>query len=181
MKQESFYKQSIVLFAIVLPLLVSLISVIGIGSYRSSVAKKLKIKKADLVKETALKKELVAIREKSEQQKEQLEKWEALNSAELMPMVSEELQAISNKIPQKEYRQLSLKKSDSAALTVGLQKGIESTGIAMSYEGSVRGIQEGLLRFESALPSAVINSWSLRQLQDEIFVSLDAKYSILRK
>jgi hypothetical protein len=149
------YRQSILIFGLILPLAVALALVVGCyllksnleKSYRNNIAG---YKASDVVRLASL-----AVEGKVIRQRPEMERWNALLAQETASTVTSQLRTILSELAPKEIQQTSYNPSPTAVgfATVAAQK---SSQLQMSFRGTFHTMQRAFLELETRLPQLQI-------------------------
>ncbi len=146
------YKQPIILFGIVIPMLIAL-AVIGASGYfrkkfTASFAEKIQHYKGYEVSRSGA----LGIEAQISRQRESTENWKELVGQETFSLVSTNLREIAESLPPKEFQQTSFERlGDSTGFgSVSAQK---SSGLKFSFRGTYRSVQRAFLELETRMPN----------------------------
>jgi hypothetical protein len=147
----NYYRQSIVVFGIVVPILIFAIAIGGgfyaVGNFQDS----LKAKTAGFKTNQDLKKTIKKLEQEVREERPHLERWTNELSKETASSVSNTLRRILNDLPAKEIQQTAFERPKSAG-GFGSASAQKSSPIKVSFRGTYRTIQRALLELESVLP-----------------------------
>lgn len=166
----NLYRQAIVFFGVVIPLLCG-VAVIGVGyivksrmfeSYQT----KLESFRSNQRSEVASKQIEMEIKEA----RPHLERWTAQLSMETASTVSTTLRSVTEKLPNKEIQQTSFELPQTTT-GFGQVSSQDSAHIRMAYRGTYRTLQKAFLELETRLPQL--------QLQEMKFEPMGTSSSLL--
>lgn len=147
----NFYRQSIVLFGIVVPFVICAIAigacVMAIGNFQD----KLKSRTANFKTNQTLQKTIKKLEQEVREERPHLERWTGELSKETASSVSNTLRRILNDLPTKEIQQTSFERPNASS-GFGSASSQKSSPIKVSFRGTYRTIQRALLELESVMP-----------------------------
>lgn len=145
------YRQSIVLFGVVLPVLCVAI-VVGIGSMlKSKMAASFELKQRTY--KTYQQSRLAALEIETEvtRQREHLERWNEQLSQETASTVATNLREISEALPDKEIQQTAFERPSGSG-GFGAATAQNSSQIRIAFRGTYRTLQRAFLELETRMP-----------------------------
>lgn len=146
-----FYRQTIILFGVVVPVLIAA-AVVGVGSLVKSrmtasfADKERNYKTYEQGRIAALEIEGQVTRER-----QHLDRWEAQLSEETASAVATNLREISENLPAKEIQQTAFERPSGSG-GFGSASAQESSQIRMAFRGTFRTLQRAFLELETRMP-----------------------------
>ncbi len=154
------YRQTIILFGVIVPVLCAAI-VVGIGSMlKSKMAasfdnKKKTYKTYEQARHAGLKIEAEVIR-----QREHLERWNEQLSLETASTVATNLREISDQLPSKEIQQTAFERPNGSG-GFGAASAQNSSQVRIGFRGTYRTLQRAFLELETRMPQLQLQELKL--------------------
>ncbi len=154
------YRQTIILFGVIVPVLCAAI-VVGIGSMlKSKMAasfdnKQKTYKTYEQARHAGLKIEAEVIR-----QREHLERWNEQLSLETASTVATNLREISDQLPSKEIQQTAFERPNGSG-GFGVASAQNSSQIRIGFRGTYRTLQRAFLELETRMPQLQLQELKL--------------------
>jgi hypothetical protein len=147
-----FYRQPIILFGIVLPILLAAV-VIGVGSLlKSKMTASFENKKRNY--QTYEQGRIAALEIESQvtRGRQHIDRWNAHLSQETASAVATNLREISEKLPSKEIQQTAFERPSSGTAGFGSASAQKSSQIRIAFRGTFRTLQRAFLDLETRMP-----------------------------
>ncbi len=146
------YKQSIILFGIVIPLLIAA-GLVGAcafvkGRISASFAEKARHYKGYEQNRAGA----LGIETKLASEREHSERWQELVKQETSSLVTSNLRAIAENLPPKEFQQTAFERLTQTS-GFGTVSGQKSSGLKMNFRGTYRTVQQAFLELETRMPN----------------------------
>jgi len=146
------YKQSIILFGIVVPLLIAAV-ILGACSF-------VRGKFTGSVEEKALhfsghERNRMAVLESESRlsrQRADYKRWKELTSEDTFSLVTTNLREIGEALPPKEFQQTAFERLEKSS-GLGSISGQKSSGLKFNFRGTFRSVQKALLELETRMPN----------------------------
>lgn len=147
------YKQSIILFGLVLPLVV-VIAVLAAGSYfRSGIITSFAEKTQHYTGHERSRIAALEIEALVKRQREVSARWQEILSQDTLSLVTTNLREIAETLPPKEFQQTSFpERPDQPGGFAGVSAQ-KSSGLKFSFRGSYRTVQRAFLELETRMPN----------------------------
>ena len=146
-----FYRQSIVLFGIVLPILLLCLLLAGCLLLKEKMASSFTNNQALFKIYETSRVNALEIETRIVNQRGYLEYWNALLAKEAASAVNSQLSAIAETLPSKEYQKAGFDRTAGAA-GLGTATAQQSSQIRIAFRGTFRTMQRAFLELESRLP-----------------------------
>ena len=150
------YRQSIILFGFVLPLLVAAIFVAAIGLVRARALASFKQKSTHYSSYESNRRQALAIEGSISKQRASIEDWNKALQQEIASNVSLQLREISAKLPPKEFQQTAFSRPTNAG-GLGTVTAQKSALLDLSFRANFRSMQRAFHELESRLPQLQLN------------------------
>lgn len=158
--RQSFYKDSIVFFGFVIPGLIALALCGGAWYAKSSVSGSLQQKSQTLAEQKKTQAEITQLEKQIAPKRDLAQSWDQLISKDLPTSLNDELPAILQSIPPREFSFVSTTQVNSkAGLATVAKQPVSQTQLA--FRGTYRGLQKGLLELETKLPHLQVGSLTI--------------------
>ena len=146
-----FYRQAIILFGIVVPILIAA-AVVGAGSMiKSKMAASFASKESNFKSYEQSRIAALGIENQIVKERQHLDRWNAQLSEETASAVATNLREISEGLPPKEIQQTSFERPSSNT-GFGAASANRSSQIRMAYRGTFRTLQRAFLALETRMP-----------------------------
>lgn len=146
-----FYRQTIIIFCMVVPITISAI-ILGAGSLGiANVTQSFELKKQKSKNNEMSTKSKDILEKQITQEKDHYNRWKQLIAEETTSSVATALREIIEKLPSKEIQQTAFERPN----TVGgfaSQGGQKASTLRISFRGTYRTLQKALLQLETELP-----------------------------
>jgi len=163
------YKQSIILFGIVIPLVI-VIAVLAAGAYfRSQIATSSAEKAKHYTGNEISKRATLEIEARVKRQREASAGWEEILSKETFSLVTTNLREIAESLPPKEFQQTAFPERLAQPGGFGGVSAQKSSGLKFSFRGSYRTVQRAFLELETRMPNL-----QLQELKIEPMANADS-------
>lgn len=150
------YRQSIILFGFVLPLIVAAVFVAAVGFIRARTLASFGQKNAHFASYESNRHQALAIEAAIGKQRASVEDWNKVLQQETASNVSLQLREISAKLPAKEFQQTSFSRPTNAG-GLGTVTAQKSALLDLSFRANFRSMQRAFLELESRLPQLQLN------------------------
>jgi len=148
-----FYRQPIILFGIVVPILIAA-AVIGVGSLlKSKMTASFETKQRDYQTYEQSRIAAMEIETQVIRQREHLERWNKQLSEETASAVATTLREISEKLPPKEIQQTAFERPSGNKSGFGSVSAQDSSQIRIAFRGTFRTLQQAFLALETRMPN----------------------------
>ena len=146
-----FYRQSIILFGIVVPIVLAA-AVVGAGSLiKSKMTESFAIKEKNFKRYEQGRVAALEIEDRVIRERKHLERWSTLLSEETASAVATNLREISEALPSKEIQQTSFERPSTSG-GFGSASAHNSSQIRMAFRGTFRTLQRAFLALETRMP-----------------------------
>ena len=173
----NYYRQSIILFSIVVPVLICGIAIGGcmyaIGEFKNS----LKTKKEEFKTDQSLQVTIRELEKEVGSERPYLERWTEELSKETASSVSNNLRRITSKLPAKEIQQTAFEPA-SAKGGFGSASAQKSSLFKVAFRGSYRTIQRALLELETAMPQLHIVDMKIDPISGQQSINIQVTYTV---
>ena len=159
----NLYRQSIVLFGIVIPILCGLV-VIGVGyAVKSKMVEDFETKKNSYSTNQKSEKACLEIESQIKESRPHLERWLQQLASETASIASKTLSQILEKLPNKEIQRTSFNPTQS---TTGFGQACaqESSSISIAFRGTFRTMQQAFLELETRMPQLQLNDFKMEPM-----------------
>lgn len=146
-----FYRQSIIIFGIVIPVLLAALLVGGGFMAKSKVVKSFADKESNYRIFTQGNADALGIEKQIISQRPHLDRWNAQLSGETASSVATNLREISDKLPAKEIQQTSFERPTGGG-SFGSASAQNSSQIRIAFRGTFRTLQDAFLQLETRMP-----------------------------
>lgn len=145
------YKQSIIIFGIVIPLLLA--AAIGGGCFflKKTMTEQFKVKEEQYMAYTRSRNAAMQIEGKIAKQRPHLERWKTDLSSETTSTLRTHLKAIADKLPSKEFQETSFTPASGRG-GFGAASAQKSSQISLGLRGTFRSVQKALAELEARMP-----------------------------
>lgn len=146
------YKQTIILFGIVVPVIIAGIVIGACAFIKSKIVGSYDNKARYYSGYEASRRGALEIEAQLSRQRENSERWQELLKQETFSLVTTNLRAIAENLPPKEFQQTAFERLNQSAGfgTVSAQK---STGLKFDFRGTYRTVQQAFLELETRMPN----------------------------
>lgn len=155
-----FYRQTIVLFGIVLPILLAAVLVGATSMAKSKMAASFASKEGTFKSYEQGRITALGIEGKVSRDREHLERWEAQLSAETASAVATNLREISENLPPKEFQQTSFERPTGNG-GFGSASAQSSSQIQMAFRGTFRTMQRTFMELETRMPQLQLQEFRM--------------------
>lgn len=146
------YRQSIIIFGIVIPLVIAAI-IFGVSSMlRGKVTSSLETKTHHYKGYESSKMSNLEAEAQIGRQREIFEKWSELLKQETFSLVTTNLREIGEKLPSKEFQQTAFERMNNSS-GFGSVTAQKSSGVKFNLRGTYRTVQKALLELETRMPN----------------------------
>lgn len=145
-----FYRRTITLFGIVMPVTAAAVLIGGAFYLKTEISKSYQAKKTNYKTYDIGRLEAVAIEGDVTRQRKHLDRWNSQLSQETASTVTTNLREISEKLPSKEIQLSAFDPSSRGG--IGQVASQESTQIRIALRGTYRTMQRALLELETRMP-----------------------------
>ncbi len=146
------YKQSIILFGIVIPVIVAVI-VIGVCAFfRNKITSSFAEKEQYYSGYEQSRMGALEIEAQLSRQRDSSERWQELVGQETFSLVTTNLRAIAEKLPPKEFQQTAFERLGSSG-GIGSVSAQKSAGLKFNFRGTYRTVQKAFIDLETQMPN----------------------------
>jgi hypothetical protein len=146
-----FYRQSILIFGLILPLAVALALVVASYLFKSSIEDSYRNNIAGYKTSDGVRLASLAIEGKVIRQRPDMERWNVLLNQETASTVTNQLRAVVNELPPKELQQTAYMPSAVKA-GFGILSAQKSSQLQITFRGTFHTMQRAFLELETRLP-----------------------------
>ena len=154
----NFYKQSIILFGVVIPALIAAVVVAGGYFVKKKMTESYEVKKRESQKYDRARSEVASLEQTVSKLRPHLERWEKEMSKEIASEMGTTLREITSKLPDKEIQQTAFNPSSNSG---GLAQSLPSSQISLGFRGTFRTLQKTFLELETRMPQLQVEQLSL--------------------
>lgn len=146
-----FYRQSIILFGIVLPF-VACAAVVGAGfAFKAKSAASFEEKKLLYKESEASRLGSQVIERQVSQTRPHFERWEKELEKETSTAITSHLKEIGDMLPPKEFQQTAFERPNGKG-DLGTPNGQNSSSVKLAFRGTFRSVQRAFLELETRMP-----------------------------
>lgn len=146
------YKQSIILFGIVLPVLVAGLLLGACAFLRGKITRSFDNKVQYYSGYEKSRMGALAIEAQLSRQRGDFERWNGLVKQETFSLVTTNLRAIGEKLPPKEFQQTAFERLGQSG-GIGSVSAQKSSGLKFNFRGTFRTVQKAFLELETRMPN----------------------------
>lgn len=166
----NFYRQSIILFGVVVPTIVAL-AVVSVGYLiKTKMTASYEIKKANYKTHHQARSESTLVEQIVLKQRPHLERWNELLGKEIASEMGINIREITASLPNKEIQQTAFDPSGAASGGIGSASAQNSSQIRMGFRGTFRTLQRAFLELETRMPQLQLESISLQPVSTSGFL-----------
>jgi hypothetical protein len=154
------YRQSIILFGIVLPIIIAAVLIGGGFFAKSKIVKSFADKESNFRIYKQGNMDARGIEEQIISQRSHMVRWSEQLSGETASMVASNLREISDKLPSKEIQQTSFERPSSGG-GFGAASAQNSSQIRIAFRGTFRTLQDAFLQLETRMPQLQLHELRL--------------------
>lgn len=155
-----FYRQTIILFGIVLPVLLAAVLVGAASMVKSKMSASFASKEGTFKSYEQGRITALGIEGQVTRDREHLERWEAQLSEETASAVATNLREISEGLPAKEFQQTSFERPNGNG-GFGSASAQNSSQIQMAFRGTFRTLQRAFLELETRMPQLQLQEFRM--------------------
>jgi len=146
------YKQTIILFGIVIPVIIAIAVIGASGYFRNKITTSFATKTQHYAGNEKSRMGALEIEAQLSRQQEASAGWQNLVGQETFSLVTTNLRGIAESLPPKEFQQTSFERLGQAGAfgSVSAQK---SSGLKFSFRGTYRSVQRAFLELETRMPN----------------------------
>lgn len=145
------YRQSIIVFGFVLPLLVAALAAGSVGYLRNKITSSFDNKSTHYKSYQGNRREALAIETRIGKERPHVSNWTRILRTETASEVTSTLRDIGNRLPAKEFQQTSFSRPSNSAGFGGVSAQ-QSAPLQLSFRATFRSMQQAFLELESRLP-----------------------------
>ena len=145
------YRQSIIIFGFVLPLLIAVLSAGSVGYLRSKVTTSFDEKAKHYKSYQTNRREALAIETRVGMVRPHVSNWTSILRTETASEVTSTLRETAERLPSKEFQQTSFSRPTNSA-GFGSVSAQQSAPLQLSFRATFRSMQQAFLELESRLP-----------------------------
>lgn len=146
------YRQSIILFGIVLPVLVAAIVIGACAFIRGKITGSFENKLQYFSGYERNRMAALEIEAQLSRQRADFDKWNELTGQETFSLVTTNLRAIAEELPPKEFQQTAFERLGQSG-GFGSVSAQKSTGLKFNFRGTYRTVQKAFLELETRMPN----------------------------
>lgn len=177
---NAYYKQPVIVFGVVLPLL-GLIAVLAVSAnYRSKFEKTYKVRKTEYVKLQKLTKQREALEEKISEQEPYMSRWMDLFDKAADSSVNAVLNDVQARFSSNELQQTSFRRSPASGGIGGASKQ-PAVKLSLTFRGTYRGLQNAFLEMETRMPHLQLDVLKLRKESNRNLLNAEVTYTAWQK
>ena len=165
----NFYRQSIVLFGMILPAIFAL-AVVGVGYFmKNKMAESYEVKKKNYRTHHQARAESAEVEKKVLVQRPHLERWQEQLAKETASEIGINLREITAALPNKEIQQTSFDPSSSSG-GFGSSSAQNASQVRIGFRGTYRTLQKAFVELETRMPQLQLESLSLQPVATSGFL-----------
>lgn len=161
----NLYRQTIILFGIVIPVLVAALIVAGGYVMHSKMQASYEDKKEKYAQYEAGRNRSNQIEAQVIQQRDDLKRWEELLSQQTASTTQTTLREIYEKLPKKEIQQTAFTPQESRA-GLGQSTAQKSSQIQIAFRGTYRTMQRAFLELETKMPQLQLQEFKMEPISN---------------
>ncbi len=146
------YKQSIILFGIVIPVVIAIAVIGACAFFRSKITNSFATKEQYYSGYEMSRMGALEIEAQLSRQRESSERWQELVGQETFSLVTTNLRAIAEELPPKEFQQTAFERLGSSG-GFGSVSAQKSSGLKFNFRGTFRTVQKAFLDLETQMPN----------------------------
>jgi hypothetical protein len=146
------YKQSIILFGIVIPFLIAAVVIGGCAFVRGKITGSFDNKAQYFSGHERSRLGALEIEAKLSRQRSDFERWNELTKQETFSLVTTNLRAIGEQLPPKEFQQTAFERLGQSG-GFGSVSAQKSSGLKFNFRGTYRTVQMAFLELETRMPN----------------------------
>jgi hypothetical protein len=173
----SHYRQSILLFGFVLPLLLAAILVGSFAFVRGKVLASFEEKRAHYSSYERERLSCIGLEAQIVRKRPHVARWSTLFQNEAAATLSSQLKLVSAGIPAKEYQNTSFNRPNSNG-NFGAASQQASTPIELSFRSTFRAMQQVLLGLETRMPQLQLDELRIDRTSNANTLNFQVKYTI---
>lgn len=176
------YKQSIILFGIVIPVLIAAV-VIGVCAFvRGKITSSFDNKVQYFSGYENSRMGALAIEAQLSRQRADYERWNELTKQETFSLVTTNLRAIGEKLPPKEFQQTAFERLGQSG-GFGSVSAQKSSGLKFNFRGTFRTVQKAFLELETRMPNLQLQELKLdpNQTGESALLNFQVTYTAWEK
>lgn len=175
------YRQTIILFGIIAPVLLTLAILAAGHMLKSNMVESLETKQQIYRTHNMARQTSIVLEEKVASQRPHLNRWLEQLDQETASTVATHVREISEKFPGKEIQQTSFERPNSTS-GFGTASAQPSTDIKMSFRGTYKTLQQAFLELETRMPHLQLKGLSVKPMKgSSALVNFQANYSAWEK
>lgn len=156
----NFYRQPIILFGIVIPLILSL-AVVGIGYVaKSKMTESFAEKRRNFLAHQQARSQSVALDQQVKSRRDDLKRWNENLAQETASAIGVHLRSISEKLPNKEIQQTAFDPSNSST-GFGSASAQNASSIRIAFRGTFATLQKAFLELETRMPQLILEDMAI--------------------
>lgn len=159
----NIYRQSIILFGIVIPIILGIIVVVAGYTLKSKMFDSYQSKIQDYQTHQKAENASREVESKIIKERKHLERWTEQLSQETSSVVGTNLRAIYEKLPKNEITQTSFERPQSEA-GFGQASAQNSTHIRIAFRGTYRTLQKAFLELETRMPQLQLEEFKMEPI-----------------
>lgn len=174
--QRKYYRQSIIVFGLVIPAVLCGLLIIAGSIFASGIEESYQSKVNEQLAFDKKNKQALALQAEIGSQNDDVVHWEQLVSQETASTVSFNLREIEKKLPSKEFQTTSQQFPNSRA---GFASGTaqKASQVQLGFRGTYRSMQKALVELESHMPQLQLHSFSIDEGRQSGSLNFTLNYS----
>ncbi len=173
---NEYYKQPVVVFGVVLPLLVLILIFAVSFNYRSKFEKSYRVRKEQYVAHQKVTKQREALEEKISEQAPFMTRWMGLFDKPADSSVNAVLNDVQTRYSSNELQQTSFRRSPASGGIGGASKQ-SAVKLQLTFRGTYRGLQNAFLEMETRMPHLQLDHLKLRKESNRNLLNADVVYT----
>lgn len=146
------YKQSIILFGIVIPVIIAVLVIGACAFFRNKITTSFSTKAQYYSGYEKSRMGALEIEAQLSRQRESSEQWKVLVGQETFSLVTTNLRAIAEDLPPKEFQQTAFERLGQSGGFGGISAQ-KSSGLKFNFRGTYRTVQRAFLELETQMPN----------------------------
>ena len=177
---NEYYKQPVVVFGVVAPLL-GLIVLLAVGfNYRSKFETTYTVRKEQYAEYKKITKQREALEGKIRDQDPHMKRWMALYEQSTSANVNTLLNNVQKRFSNNEFQQTSFRQSGATGGIGGASKQ-PAVKLQLAFRGTYTGVQSALVEMETTMPHLQMDAMKLRQEANRGLLNAEVTYTAWQK
>ncbi len=175
-----YYKQPVIIFGVVAPLLILFVLLGGFYRYRSGVEETYRVRKEQHVKDEKVRKEKEALGNQIREQDPHMTRWMALFDTATGTRVNSLVSDVQKRSKGEEFQKTSFQRLMSPG-GIGAASQQPAMQLKFKFRGTYRGLQNAFLELETEMPHLQLDSLDLKQEINRNLLSADITFTAWQK